>query len=54
MSGNGNKRKFFKVLRLKGRRGAGISPRNSTLDVVEGEEDRGETSASMGGGCRER
>jgi len=31
---------------------AGISPRNSTLDVEEGEGDRGERSGSTGGEAR--
>jgi len=33
----------------RGEDGAGISPRNSTLDMEEDEGDRGETSGSTGG-----
>jgi len=33
----------------RGEKGAGISPRNSTLDAEEGEGDKGETSGSKGG-----
>jgi len=33
----------------RGEEGAGISPRNSTLDVEEDEGDRGKTSGDAGG-----
>jgi len=49
MGGNGNKRKFFEAWNWKGEEGARISPRNSTLDMEEGEGDRGETSGSKRG-----
>jgi len=37
----------------RGEEGAGILPRNSTLDMEEGERDRGETSGSKRGETRE-
>jgi len=49
MGDNGNERKdSSKSWEWRGEEGAGISPRNSTLDVEEGEGDR-EVSESTGG-----
>jgi len=46
MGDNGNKRKSWD---WRGEEGAGISFRNSTLDVEEGEGDKGERSGRTDG-----
>jgi len=46
MGDNGNKGKFLKIVGLEG---AGISSRNSTLDVEEDEGNKGEASESTDG-----
>jgi len=45
----GIKRSSSKSRNRRGEEGAGISPRNSTLDVKEGEGDRRKTSGTTGG-----
>jgi len=42
--GSNGKGNSSKSREWRGEEGAGISPRNSTLDVEEGEGDRGEAS----------
>jgi len=45
MGGNGDKRKFFKIVGLQGRRGSW----DFALDVEEDEGNRGETSGNKSG-----